>query len=166
MASKFTRAKDTLLMISLEPVDALPVGAVDDADFASISCTMKTYSRSGGQRQETDVSTFCSQVVEKDFGLKDNGTATFGGNYFDGDEGQDLLREAEETGDRYMFRVIDSRNREARYIGLVTQTSEEASQGGVWNSNFSIAIVSEIQRLAYVPTPAPSTPPSTPPSSV
>src|SRR5690554_5602010 len=111
MASKFTRGQGTRLMISALPMDALPVDPVDDDDYVEISCTLNSYNRAGGQRQEEEVSTFCSTVVEKDFGLKDEGTVTFGGNYYDGDEGQDLLREIEETGDRHVFRVIDSRNR-------------------------------------------------------
>lgn len=151
MASKFTRAQGTQLMISLLSIDTLSQGAVDDEDYIALGCTLSGYNRAGGQRTETDISTFCSEVVEKDFGLKDNGTVSFSGNYYDGDTAQDLLREAEETGDRYEFRVIDSRNREARFIGVVTQTSEDASVNGKWNANFSVAIVSPILRLPYTP---------------
>lgn len=153
MASKYTRAQGTQLMISADPVETLSAGTVDDADYVTLGCTLNSYNRAGGQRTETDVSTFCSEVVEKDFGLKDNGTVTFAGNYYDGDAGQDLLREAEESGDRHEFRVIDSRNREARFLGVVTQTSEEAGVNGKWNANFTVAIVSPILRMAYVPTP-------------
>lgn len=153
MASKFTRAQGTQLMISSLPIDALPTAPISDADYIALGATLNSYNRAGGQRTETDVSTFVSEVVEKDFGLKDNGTVTFGGNYFDGDEAQDLLREAEESGDRHVFRVIDSRNREARFVGVVTQTSEESSVNGKWNATFTVAIVSSIVRVAYVPTP-------------
>lgn len=153
MASKFTRAQGTQLMISALPIDTLPTAPLDDEDYIALGCTLNSYNRAGGQRTETDVSTFCSEVVEKDFGLKDNGTVTFGGNYYDGDEAQDLLREAEETGDRHVFRVIDSRNREARFVGVVTQTSEESSVNGKWNATFTVAIVSRIVREAYTPTP-------------
>lgn len=155
MASKYTRSQGTRLMISLEPTSALPAAAPDDDDYIELGCTLKGYNRAGGQRSEIDVSTFCSEVVEKDFGLKDNGTVSFNGNYFDGDEAQDLLREAEESGDRYVFRVIDSRNREARYLGVVTQTSEESSVNGAWSATFSVAIVSRIVREAYVPSAGP-----------
>lgn len=151
MASKFTRSQGTKLMISALALDALPVAPLDDADYIALGCTLNSYNRAGGQRTEIDVSTFCSEVVEKDFGLKDNGTATFSGNYFDGDDAQDLLREAEESGDRHVFRVIDSRNREARFVGVVTQTSEESSINGKWNATFTVAIVSPIVRAAYVP---------------
>jgi hypothetical protein len=151
MASKFTRAQGTRLMISAEPIDTLPTGTVDDEDYISLGCTLKNYNRAGGQRSENDVSTFCSEAVEKDYGLKDSGTVTFSGNYFDGDDAQDLLREAEETGDRYVFRVIDARNREARFVGVVTQTSEEAGVGGVWNATFNVAISGAIHRTAYTP---------------
>lgn len=150
MASKFTRAQGTQLLISELPLDTLPIAPIDDADYIELGCTLNSYNRAGGQRSEEDISTFCSEVVEKDFGLKDNGTVTFGGNYYDGDDAQDLLREAEETGDRHVFRVIDSRNREARFVGVVTQTSEEASVNGKWNATFSVAIVSRIVREAYV----------------
>lgn len=153
MASKFTRGQGTRLMISELPLDALPTAPIDDEDYIELSCTLNSYNRAGGQRQEEDVSTFCSDVVEKDFGLKDNGTVTFGGNYYDGDAAQDLLREIEETGDRHVFRVIDSRNREARFVGVVTQTSEESSAGRKWNATFSVAIVSRIVREAYTPSP-------------
>lgn len=153
MASKFTRAQGTQLMISALPIDTLPTAPLDDEDYIALGCTLNSYNRAGGQRTETDVSTFCSEVVEKDFGLKDNGTVTFGGNYYDGDEAQDLLREAEESGDRHVFRVIDSRNREARFVGVVTQTSEESAVNGKWNATFTVAIVSRIVREAYVPTP-------------
>ena len=47
--------------------------------------------------------------------------------------------------------MIDSRNREARFVGVVTQTSEEASVNGKWNATFTVAIVSPIVRVAYVP---------------
>lgn len=151
MASKFTRAQGTQLMISALPIDTLPTAPLDDEDYIALGCTLNSYNRAGGQRTETDVSTFCSEVVEKDFGLKDNGTVTFGGNYYDGDEAQDLLREAEETGDRHVFRVIDSRNREARFVGVVTQTSEESAVNGKWNATFTVAIVSRIVREAYTP---------------
>jgi len=151
MASKFTRSQGTQLMISLLALDALPIAPIDDEDYIALGCTLNSYNRAGGQRTEIDVSTFCSEVVEKDFGLKDNGTATFSGNYFDGDEAQDLLREAEESGDRHVFRVIDSRNREARFVGVVTQTSEESSVNGKWNATFTVAIVSPIVRAPYVP---------------
>ncbi|HEY4529384.1 MAG TPA: hypothetical protein VIG97_03495 [Luteimonas sp.] len=155
MASKFTRGQGTKLMISAEPMDALPTPPLDLEDYITLGCTLNSYNRAGGQRSETDVSTFCSEVVEKDFGLKDNGTVTFGGNYFDGDEAQDLLREAEATGARHVFRVIDSRNREARFVGVVTQTSEESSVNGKWNATFSVAVVSPIVRAAYVPPVGP-----------
>ena len=151
MASKFTRSQGTKLMISALALDALPAAPIDDEDYIALGCTLNSYNRAGGQRTEIDVSTFCSEVVEKDFGLKDNGTATFSGNYFDGDEAQDLLREAEESGDRHVFRVIDSRNREARFVGVVTQTSEESSVNGKWNATFTVAIVSPIVRAPYVP---------------
>lgn len=151
MASKFTRAQGTQLMISALPIDTLPTAPLDDEDYIALGCTLNSYNRAGGQRTETDVSTFCSEVVEKDFGLKDNGTVTFGGNYYDGDEAQDLLREAEESGDRHVFRVIDSRNREARFVGVVTQTSEESAVNGKWNATFTVAIVSRIVREAYTP---------------
>ena len=151
MASKFTRAQGTQLMISVDPADELPTPPLLAADYITLGCTLNSYNRAGGQRSETDISTFCSEVVEKDFGLKDNGTVTFSGNYYDGDTAQDTLREAEETGDRYVFRVIDSRNREARFVGVVTQTSEEASVNGKWNATFTVAIVSPIVRVAYVP---------------
>lgn len=155
MASKYTRAQGTQLMISAQPIDALPSGTVTDADYMTLGCSLKSYNRAGGQRSETDVSTFCSEVVEKDFGLKDNGTVTFGGNFYDGDAAQDLLREAEETGDRHVFRVIDSRNREARFVGVVTQTSEEASVNGSWGATFTVAIVSKIDRVQYTPPVTP-----------
>lgn len=153
MASKFTRSQGTRLMISILPMDELPGTILDDADYIELGCTLNSYNRAGGQRTETDVSTFCSTVVEKDFGLKDNGTVTFGGNYYDGDEAQDLLREAEESGDRHVFRVIDSRDREARFVGVVTQTSEDSSVNGKWNANFTVAIVSPITRTAFTPAP-------------
>jgi len=149
MASKHTRAQGTRIMISALPIDTLTTATPDNEDYITLGCTMKSYNRAGGQRTETDISTFCSEVVEKDFGLKDNGTVTFSGNYYDGDDAQDLLREAEEAGDRHEFRVIDSRNREARYLGVITQTSEEASVNGSWNATFTIAIVSRIIREAY-----------------
>ena len=155
MTSKYTRSQGTRLLISTDSMDELPVGTPDDEDFLTLGCTLKSYNRAGGQRSEIDISTFCSEVVEKDFGLKDNGTATFGGNYYDGDEAQDLLREAEETGERYCFRVIDSRNREARFIGVVTQTSEESSVNGAWSATFTVAIVSRIVRAAYTPPVGP-----------
>lgn len=151
MASKFTKSQGTRLFISAESIDALSVPPIDDADYIALSCTLNSYNRAGGQRTEIDVSTFCSEVMEKDFGLKDNGTATFSGNYFDGDEAQDLLRTIEQTGDRHEFRVIDARNREARFIGVVTQTSEESSVNGKWNATFTVSIVSAIVRAAYVP---------------
>ncbi|MDC7805527.1 hypothetical protein PQS31_01610 [Luteimonas sp BLCC-B24] len=151
MASKFTRSQGTRLFISTAVTDALTTPPIDDEDYIALGCTLNSYNRAGGQRTEIDVSTFCSEVMEKDFGLKDNGTATFSGNYFDGDEAQDLLREAEATGDRHEFRVIDARNREARFIGVVTQTSEESSVNGKWNATFTVAIVSPIVRAAYVP---------------
>lgn len=155
MTSKFTRSQGTRLMISADPMDALPSTPIDDADFIALGCTLNSYNRAGGQRTEIDVSTFCSEVVEKDFGLKDNGTVTFGGNYYDGDTAQDQLREAEATGDRYCFRVIDSRDREARFIGVVTQTSEESSVNGKWNATFTVAIVSAIARSTYTPPVVP-----------
>ena len=89
MASKFTRAQGTQLMISALPIDTLPTAPLDDEDYIALGCTLNSYNRAGGQRTETDVSTFCSEVVEKDFGLKDNGTVTFGGNYYDGDDYDD-----------------------------------------------------------------------------
>lgn len=156
MASKFTRAQGTQLMISEDPIDTLPTGSISDDDYIALGCTLNSYNRAGGQRTETDVSTFCSVVVEKDFGLKDNGTVSFGGNYYDGDEAQDILRDSEESGDRRVFRVIDSRNREARFVGVVTQTSEESAVNGKWNATFSVAIVSSILRLAYTPPVPPS----------
>lgn len=155
MTSKFTRSQGTKLMISADPMDTLPVAPLADADYIALGCTLNSYSRAGGQRTEIDVSTFCSEVVEKDFGLKDNGTATFSGNYFDGDEAQDLLRDAEASGDRHVFRVIDSRNREARFVGVVTQTSEESSVNGKWNATFTVAIVSAIARATYTPPVGP-----------
>ncbi|UNK43449.1 hypothetical protein MNO14_05025 [Luteimonas sp. S4-F44] len=138
-------------MISALAMDALPGTPIVDEDYIELGCTLNSYNRAGGQRTEIDVSTFCSEVVEKDFGLKDNGTATFSGNYFDGDDAQDLLRSAEQSGDRHVFRVIDSRSREARFVGVVTQTSEEASVNGKWNATFTVAIVSPIIRAAYTP---------------
>lgn len=155
MTSKFTRSQGTVLMISEEPMDTLPVSTPSDDDYLELGCTLKSYNRAGGQRSEIDISTFCSEVVEKDFGLKDNGTATFGGNYFDGDTAQDLLRTIEATGARHCFRVIDSRNREARFIGVVTQTSEESSVNGAWSATFNVAIVSAIARVAYTPPVGP-----------
>lgn len=151
MTSKFTRSQGTKLLISALAMDALPGAPIEDADYIELGCTLNSYNRAGGQRTEIDVSTFCSEVVEKDFGLKDNGTATFSGNYYDGDDAQDLLRSAEQSGDRHVFRVIDSRNREARFVGVVTQTSEEASVNGKWNATFTVAIVSPIARAAYTP---------------
>lgn len=151
MASKFTRSQGTKLFISADAVDVLSTPPINDADYIALGCTLNSYNRAGGQRTEIDVSTFCSEVMEKDFGLKDNGTVTFSGNYFDGDEAQDLLRDAEQSGDRHEFRVVDSRNREARFIGVVTQTSEEASVNGKWNATFTVSIVSQIVRAAYVP---------------
>jgi len=150
MASQHTPTQGTKLLISKAPLATVPTGQLPatHADWHTLGGTVSSYSRSGGQRSEYEVTTFDSLVVEKNYGLKDNGSVTISGNFVDNDPAQDLLRTAEESGARYGFRVIDAGKREARFLGVVTQSSEDASVNNKWNATFTVAIVSNITRLA------------------
>jgi len=154
MASQHTPSQGTKLLISKTALTALPTGPLSQthADWHTLGGTVSSYSRSGGQRSEYEVTTFDSLVVEKNYGLKDNGSVTISGNFVDNNAAQDLLRTIEESGARHGFRVIDSGHREARFLGVVTQSSEEASVNNKWNATFTVSIVSNILRLA---APAP-----------
>ncbi|AAL40285.1 putative gp11 [Burkholderia thailandensis USAMRU Malaysia  len=146
--SKRTKAQGTKVEVSKMASTDLDAA---DLVFVDLSATGKQIQWQGGQSEEIDATTFASDEKESELGLPDPGEFSVDGNYQSNDEGQNILRAARATGEKYVFRVTFADKSQFLFVGMVRQYTWAASVNGLISATYSVR-VSGAPKL--VPPPA------------
>lgn len=132
---------DTFALVDLDSTGYgayISGGTYDKAAFTNY-CQLTGYNRSGGSSPEIDVQTICSTAAEFELGLPDFGTTQLDYMFNLNDTVQQALSAADLSKDTVAVRVTLPKNGGTMVqLGAVQQTSESASQGGVWSGSATI----------------------------
>lgn len=133
---------DTFQLIDVDSTKygafAGPGGSVQVAQMSNF-CELTGYNRSGGSSPEIDATTICSEASEFEVGLPDFGTTQFDYNFAPRTAIQMAVEQAYRNQDPVAIRVKLPRNGgEMVQLGFVQQTSESASNGGLWTGSMTV----------------------------
>lgn len=133
---------DTFQLIDVDSTKygafAGPGGNVQIAQMSNF-CELTGYNRSGGSSPEIDATTICSEASEFEVGLPDFGTTQFDYNFAPRTAIQMAVEQAYRNQDTVAIRVKLPRNGgEMVQLGFVQQTSESASNGGLWTGSMTV----------------------------
>jgi hypothetical protein len=119
-------------------------GIFDYGSFSDFCEVTAGPNRTGGTKPEIQVSTVCSNAVEKEFGLRDFGNATITYNYApltSVNDVQAALDRWDESGDMMAYKVtLPKDGGTITRLGTVTQTSDQGQVNGIWTGSATIAL--------------------------
>ncbi|CAI2035320.1 Kappa-carrageenase precursor [Serratia fonticola] len=135
--SKFEKTQGTVFSIS----DA-EVASIDQAgiNWLSASCSTKELSFTGGQKDDIDVTTLCSEEKEMTNGLAAPSEMTINRNWTVYEEAQRSLMAAYNTDTTRAVRVVFPSGNGYMYIAEVRQNSWIAGVGGVVSASYTLRI--------------------------
>lgn len=114
-------------------------GAVIGKAVFSSYCQLTGYNRQGGSSPEIDTTTICSTAAESDLGLPDFGTTQLDYLFSIQDTVQQKMQEADASKEIIAVKVtLPGGGGSMVQLGRVQQTSEQASNGGVWTGSTTI----------------------------
>ena len=115
-------------------------GNIDVLTFVSW-CELTGYNRTGGTAPDIDATTICSVAVENETGLRDFGAVALDYRWAPITTVQEAIEEFADSGEQTAIRVTLPKNGGSRtLIGSVQQTSEQASNGTLWNGSMNFRV--------------------------
>ena len=93
-----------------------------------------------GSAAEIDVTHLQSTRKQYLKGIADSGSFTINCNFIDGDDGQDLLKDAYDSQDAYAFRYTRSDGSTATFQGYVMTASESGGVDAKVDASYSIRV--------------------------
>jgi hypothetical protein len=115
-------------------------GVVDIATFSNF-CELTSYNRTGGTSPQIDTTSLCSTAQEFVSGLPDFGTVQLDYKFAPLTAIQSAIQAAYEAGDTIAIQVeLPNNGGLLVLLGTVTQTSEQAANGGIWTGSASFRI--------------------------
>lgn len=136
MSAKFERAQQTVISISSVPVTP---ETLETATYLGLSCTIKQSSFTGGQKQDIDVTTLCSEEQENINGLPTPSEVSLSGNFYL-DDAQNALRTAYDTDGVYGFKIVFPSGNGFWFRAEVRQHTWDAQANGVVAATFSLRL--------------------------
>lgn len=115
-------------------------GVVDVATFSNF-CELTSYNRTGGTSPQIDTTSLCSTAQEFVSGLPDFGTVQLDYKFAPLTAIQSAMQDAYESGETIALQVeLPNNGGLLVLLGTVTQTSEQAANGGIWTGSASFRI--------------------------
>ncbi len=115
-------------------------GVVDVATFSNF-CELTSYNRTGGTSPQIDTTSLCSTAQEFVSGLPDFGTVQLDYKFAPLTAIQSAMQAAYESGETIAIQVeLPNNGGLMVLLGTVTQTSEQAANGGIWTGSASFRI--------------------------
>lgn len=110
--------------------------------FGDNFCDIKSFSRSGGETEQNDISNMCSESREYEPGLSDGGTLALTFNYYPDTTVQTKLSDYEDSGEKFWTRWELPRVNTVllHYGSIQTGANIEGSVGGNYESGVTIKI--------------------------
>ncbi|MCA6962420.1 immunoglobulin domain-containing protein [Pectobacterium odoriferum] len=142
MSALYEKSQKTVIEITSTPTT--PEG-IASATFLNLSCTIKEIQFTGGQKNDIDVTTLCSEEMENINGLPAQSEISLSGNFYR-NAAQDALRDAYDNDTRYGFRVTFPSGNGFQFLAEVRQHTWSSGTNGVVAATFSL-------RLKGKPTP-------------
>lgn len=114
-------------------------GGKIDVGLLVVWCELTGYNRQGGSSPEIPATTICSEAAEFEVGLPDFGTTQLDYNFAPQTAIQIALEGFHTNGTRTAVQILLPNSGGSRtQIGFVQQTSESASNGGLWTGQTTI----------------------------
>ncbi|MBP2856181.1 phage tail protein [Dickeya oryzae] len=136
MTSLYEKSQKTVIKISSAPTTLEGVGS---ATFLDLSCTIKEIQFTGGQKNDIDVTTLCSDEMENINGLPAQSEISLSGNFYR-NAAQDSLRDAYDNDTRYAFQVIFPSGNGFQFLAEVRQHTWSSGTNGVVAATFSLRL--------------------------
>lgn len=148
MSSKYVLTKDTAVEIS--SASAASLADATSATFVGISCITTEFQYQGGQKQDVDVTTFCSMESENGDGLAAQAEISFSGHFVPTDEGQQSIESAYEDSTRRLLRISFADGTSETYLVSVRQFSFSGQVNNKWTNSLNLRVFAKERKL---PTP-------------
>lgn len=136
-----TVGEDTFELIDVDSTGygVFTTGGIAKKATMSNFCELTGYNRSGGSSPEIDGTTICSTAAEFEIGLPDFGTTQLDYNFAPRTAIQQAMEALYRSGEKMAVKVVLPKNGgEMVQLGFVQQTSESASNGGLWTGSMTI----------------------------
>jgi hypothetical protein len=128
-------------------VDSTAYGTYTSGAMVSVGefsnfCELTGYNRAGGTSPEIDATTICSEAAEYEVGLPDFGTTTIDYNFAPQTAIQQAIASfynGANAGQKFAVKVIlPNSGGSMVQLGTISQTSESASNNGLWTASLTI----------------------------
>jgi len=136
MSSLYEKSQLTQVLISSLPATT---ETMETATFISLSCTIKEVQFTGGQKQDIDVTTLCSEEQENINGLPAPSEISMSGNFYR-NPAQDALRDAYDNDKSYAFQIIFPSGNGYKFLAEVRQHTWSSGTNGVVAATFSLRL--------------------------
>ncbi|XYQ56821.1 immunoglobulin domain-containing protein [Pectobacterium carotovorum] len=136
MSALYEKSQKTVIKISSAPTT---LEGIESATFLDLSCTIKEIQFTGGQKNDIDVTTLCSDEMENINGLPAPSEISLSGNFYR-NAAQDALRDAYDNDTRYAFQVIFPSGNGFQFLAEVRQHTWSSGTNGVVAATFSLRL--------------------------
>jgi len=136
MSSLYEKSQNTKILITEVPATK---DTLKTAKFLDLSCTLKEVQFTGGQKQDIDTTTFCSEEQENTNGLPAPSEISMSGNFYR-NPAQDALRTAYDNDTTYGFQVIFPSGKGYKFLAEVRQHTWSSGTNGVVAATFSLRL--------------------------
>ncbi|MCU1787518.1 phage tail protein [Pectobacterium polaris] len=136
MSALYEKSQKTVIKISSAPTT---LEGIESATFLDLSCTIKEIQFTGGQKNDIDVTTLCSDEMENINGLPAQSEISLSGNFYR-NAAQDALRDAYDNDTRYAFQVIFPSGNGFQFLAEVRQHTWSSGTNGVVAATFSLRL--------------------------
>lgn len=136
MSALYEKSQKTVIKISSAPTT---LEGIESATFLDLSCTIKEIQFTGGQKNDIDVTTLCSDEMENINGLPAQSEISLSGNFYR-NAAQDALRNAYDNDTRYAFQVIFPSGNGFQFLAEVRQHTWSSGTNGVVAATFSLRL--------------------------
>ncbi|MGX8939431.1 immunoglobulin domain-containing protein [Symbiopectobacterium sp. Eva_TO] len=147
MSALYEKSQKTVIKISSAPTTAEDMAS---ATYIDLTCTIKEIQFTGGQKNDIDVTTLCSDEQENINGLPAQSEISLSGNFYRS-PAQDALRDAYDNDTRYAFQVIFPSGNGFQFLAEVRQHTWSSGTNGVVAATFSLRLKGKPTNI--VPTP-------------
>lgn len=149
--SKFEKTQGTKILVSKAVADA--IGETQESDMVGFSCSVKDASLNRGQKNDIDVTTWCSDAEEKTNGLSSTGEVSINVNWKGDDEGQAILEQAFEDDGVHEFAIIFKSGHGFRFLAEVRQADISIATNAVVTGTYTLRLRGKAERIELVVGP-------------
>lgn len=145
MTSKFEKTKGAKVAVS--HAVAAAIGDTDEADFVHFECTIKSANIGRGQKQDIDVTTWCSEEQENTNGLGAAGEVSFDALWVGDDEGQIILEDSYDNDSVHEYRITLPSGQGFTFLAEVRDIPIAIAVNAVVTSTYTLRTKGKVKRI-------------------